>query len=69
MISARCRRPALLAAGDFMWLKDIASHSLRSRLGLRASKFRLAAYPTSPSGSFSLFIPQLRGHSKPRAQK
>jgi nucleoside-diphosphate-sugar epimerase len=48
-----------IAAGDFMWLAEIAS-TLRSRLGDRASKVPTRGMPDFIVRFLSLFIPQLR---------
>ena len=48
-----------IAAGDFMWMEDIAK-SLRAALGDRAKKVPMRRLPDSIFRFLSLFIPQLR---------
>jgi len=59
MISPEAPGQRFLAAGDFMWMKDIAS-TLRSRLGERASKVPTRGLPDFAVRLLSLFIPQMR---------
>jgi nucleoside-diphosphate-sugar epimerase len=48
-----------IAAGDFMWMEDIAT-TLRSRLGGRAPKVPTHRLPNAAVRFLSLFIPPLR---------
>ena len=48
-----------IAAGDFMWMEDIAT-TLRSKLGSRASKVPMRRLPDLVFRLLSLFIPALR---------
>jgi nucleoside-diphosphate-sugar epimerase len=59
MISPEAAGQRFLAAGDFMWMKDIA-RTLRSRLGKRASQVPTRALPDFAVRFLSLFIPQMR---------
>lgn len=60
MTSAEAAGQRFLAAGDFMWMLDIAK-TLRSRLGLRASKVPTRGLPDVVVRLLSwLVMPQLR---------
>jgi len=59
MLSPEAAGQRFLAAGDFMWLKDIAT-TLRSRLGNRASKVPTRRLPDFVVRFLSLFVPQMR---------
>ena len=52
-------RQRFIAAGDFMWMEDIAT-TLRSRLGEQANKVPTRRLPDVVVRSLSLFVPQLR---------
>ncbi len=59
MTSPEAAGQRFLAAGDFMWLNEIAS-TLRARLGDRAAKVPTRGLPDSVVRLLSLFIPPLR---------
>jgi len=59
MISPEAAGQRFIAAGDFMWMEDIAT-TLRSRLGEQANKVPTRRLPDVVVRSLSLFIPQLR---------
>lgn len=59
MISREAAGQRFLAAGDFMWMKEIA-RTLRSRLGDRAGKVPTRDLPDFVVRFLSLFIPQMR---------
>ena len=59
MIAPEAAGQRFLAAGDFMWMKDIA-RTLRSRLGDRATKVPTRGLPDFVVRFMSLFIPQMR---------
>ena len=59
MISPEAAGQRFLAAGEFMWMKDIA-RTLRSRLGDRAGKVPTRGLPDFVVRFLSLFIPQMR---------
>ena len=59
MISPEAAGQRFIAAGDFMWLKEIAT-TLRSGLGAQAEKFPTRGLPDFVFRLLSLFIPQLR---------
>ncbi len=59
MIAPEAAGQRFIAAGDFMWLAEIAG-TLRSKLGDRASRVPTRAMPDVVVRFLSLFIPQLR---------
>lgn len=59
MIAPEAAAQRFIAAGDFMWLQDIA-RTLRLRLGARAGKVPTCGLPDAVVRLLSLFIPQLR---------
>jgi dihydroflavonol-4-reductase len=59
MLSPEAAGQRFIAAGDFMWMADIAS-TLRSRLDKRASKVPTRALPDFVVRFLALYIPQLR---------
>jgi dihydroflavonol-4-reductase len=59
MISPEAAGQRFIAAGDFMWMEDIAT-TLRSRLGEQAKKVPTRRLPDVVVRSLALFIPQLR---------
>jgi dihydroflavonol-4-reductase len=59
MISPEAAGQRFIAAGDFMWMKEIA-RTLRSSLGKQASKVPTRGLPDFVVRFLSLFIPQLR---------
>lgn len=59
MTSPEAAGQRFIAAGDFMWMRDIAQ-TLRSRLGERASKVPTRGLPDFIVRGLSLFIPSLR---------
>jgi nucleoside-diphosphate-sugar epimerase len=60
MIAPEAAAQRFIAAGDFMWLEEIAA-TLRSKLGSRASKVPTRRLPDLVFRLLSLFIPVLRG--------
>jgi nucleoside-diphosphate-sugar epimerase len=59
MISPEAAGQRFIAAGDFLWMRDIAS-TLRSRLGEQAGKVPTRGLPDLVFRFLALFIPQLR---------
>ncbi len=59
MLSPGAAGQRFLAAGEFMWLKDIAA-ALRSRLGDRARNVPTRALPDVVVRLAALFVPQMR---------
>ena len=59
MTSPEAAGQRFIAAGDFLWLNEIAA-TLRSSLGERARKVPTRALPDFVVRLLSLFIPQLR---------
>lgn len=59
MISPEAAGQRFIAAGDFMWMREIAS-TLRSTLGERAGQVPARALPDLVFRFLALFIPQLR---------
>jgi dihydroflavonol-4-reductase len=59
MISPDAGGQRFIAAGDFMWMTDIAA-TLRSRLGTRAGKVPTRGIPDFAVRLLSVFNPQLR---------
>jgi nucleoside-diphosphate-sugar epimerase len=59
MISPEAAGQRFLAAGEFMWMKDIAA-TLRSTLGDRARKVPTRDLPDFVFRLLSLFVPQMR---------
>jgi dihydroflavonol-4-reductase len=59
MTSPEAAGQRFIAAGDFMWMKDIAS-TLRSRLGAKARKVPTLGLPDFLVRFLAMFIPQLR---------
>jgi nucleoside-diphosphate-sugar epimerase len=59
MTSPEAAGQRFIAAGDFLWMNEIAA-TLRSSLGERARKVPTRALPDFVVRFLSLFIPQLR---------
>ena len=59
MISPEAAGQRFLAAGDFMWMEEVAA-TLKARLGDRAAKVPTRRLPDLVVRSLSLFVPQLR---------
>ena len=59
MTSSEAAGERFLAAGDFLWMAEIAA-ALRSKLGNRASKVPTIGLPDFVVRLLSLAIPQLR---------
>ncbi len=59
MVSPAAAGQRYIAAGDFMWMHDVAT-TLRSRLGARAAKVPVRALPDTFVKLLGLFIPQLK---------
>jgi nucleoside-diphosphate-sugar epimerase len=59
MLSPDAAGQRFLAAGEFMWMRDIAS-TLRARLGDRAAKVPTRALPDFVVRLLALFVPQMR---------
>lgn len=59
MISPEAAAQRFIAAGDFMWMEEIAA-TLKSRLGARAAKVPTRRLPDLVVRSLALFMPPLR---------
>lgn len=68
MVSPEAAGQRFLAAGDFMWMEDIA-RTLRSRLGERASRVPTRRLPDGFVRMLSWFLPPLRSFTPDLGRK